>query len=193
LPGDVLLIEGLGSAPSSTEPARIVRWVVQLASKPKPPPRAKLVAARPELLGLARQRETDEWLSCTEENGLNPWPLASQKLQRRPALEKGAEGALEKHGLLTEDTTRELVRLAHASRTKSGALAAKGRTARGRTALMPLAKRHFLRFDLLRWLASMCIRLPRCLTFDLSGWPEASPLEGRVSRRFLERNRAAFA
>ena len=85
MPGDVLLIEGLGSARSSTEPARIVRWVVPPASKPKPPPRAKLVAARPERPCLALKREADEQLRCTEENGLNSRLLAGQQLQREPA------------------------------------------------------------------------------------------------------------
>jgi len=169
LPGDVLLIEGLGSAPSGTEPARIVRWVVQLASKPKPAPRAKLVAAQPEQPCLALLREADEKLGCTEANALTSRPFAGQRLQRRPPPKTGVMDALNKHGLLTEDTVLELVRLTHASRTKSGALAAKGRTARGRTALMPLAKRHSRRVDTSRWLARECIRLPRCLTFEMRG------------------------
>ena len=150
MPGDVLLIEGLGSAPSSTEPARIVRWVVQPVSKQKPPPRAKLVAARPELLGLVRQRETDEWLNCAEENGLNPWPLVGQKLQGRPAHETATEATSKKQCLPTGASMREPARPAHASRTKSGALAANGRTARGRTALMPSAKQHSRRFKFSR-------------------------------------------
>jgi hypothetical protein len=52
----------------------------------------------------------------------------------------GAKEALQKHGLLTGGMACELARLANASRTKSGALAANGRTARGRTALVPTAK-----------------------------------------------------
>ena len=171
MPGDVLLIEGLGSAPSSTEPARIVRWVTPPASKPKPPPRAKLVAARPGQPCLALLREADRKLGCTEERALNPRPFEGQKLQRRPPPETGAVDASNKHGLLTEDTALELVRLTNASRTKGGALAANGRAARGRTALMPLAKRHLRRVDTSRWLARECIRILRCLTFDLSGLP----------------------
>jgi hypothetical protein len=56
LPGDVLSIEGLGSAFWGTRPARIVRWVTPPANKPKPPPRAKLVAARPLVFGFALLR-----------------------------------------------------------------------------------------------------------------------------------------
>ena len=164
MPGDVLLIEGLGSARSSTEPARIVRWVVPPASKPKPPPRAKLVAARPEQPCLALLREADRKLGCTEERALNPRPFEGQKLQRRPAHESGTEAAVHKQCLLTEASMREPARLAHASRTKSGALAANGRTARGRTAQVPLAKRDPRRFELPRQLASERIRFPRCLT-----------------------------
>ena len=140
MPGHVRLIELLGSAPGGTEPACIVRWVTPPASKPKPPPRAKLVAARPEQPGLALQREADEKLGCTEEFALNPRPFEGQKLQTRPAHETGTETALHKQCLLTEASMREPARLAHASRTKSGALAANGRTARGRTALVPTAK-----------------------------------------------------
>ena len=147
-----------------------MRWVAPLENEPKPPPRAKLVAARLEQPGLALLREA-HGLSCTEANALTSRPFAGQKLQRRPPPETGAMDALNKHGLLTEDTGLELVRLTNASRTKSGALAAKGRTARGRTALMPLAKRHLRRVDTSRWLARECIRLLRCLTFDLSGPP----------------------
>jgi len=171
LPGHVLSIEGLGSAPSSTEPARIVRWVEPPTSKPKPPPRAKLVAARPEQPCLALRREADEKLGCTEERALNLRPFAGEKLQRRPAHETGTEAASQKQCLLTEASMREPARLTLASRTKSGALAANGRTARGRTALMPLAKRHLRCVDTSRWLARECIRFSRCLTFDLSGWP----------------------
>ena len=169
MPGDVLLIEGLGSAPSSTEPARIVRWVVQPASKPKPPPRAKLAAARPEQPCLALRREADEKLVCTEERALNPRPFAGQKLQTRPAHETGTETALQKQCLRTEASMREPARPAHASRTKSGALAANGRTARGRTALMPSAKQHSRRFKFSRWLESECTRFSRCLTFEMRG------------------------
>jgi hypothetical protein len=121
-----------------------------LASKPRPLPRAKLVAARPEQPGLALQREADEQLRRTEEHQLNSRPLAGQKLQRRPVPKMGAKEALRKHGLLTGGMAREFARPANASRTKSGALAAKGRTARGRTALVLLAKRHLLRVDLPR-------------------------------------------
>ena len=163
------MIEGLGSAPSSTEPACIVRWVTPPASNPKPPPRAKLVAARLEQPGLALLREA-HGLSCTEANALTSRPFVGQKLQRRPPPGTGAmDDALNKHGLLTEETALELVRLTNASRTKSGALAAEGRTARGRTALMPLAKRHSQRVDTSRWPARECIRLPRCLTFEMRG------------------------
>jgi len=163
------LIEWLGSAPSGTEPACIVRWVVTPASKPKPPPRAKLVAARPEQPGLALQREADEKLRRTEENGLNSRPFAGQQLQRRPAPKMSAEEALQKHGLLTGAMACELARPTNASRTKSSALAANGRTARGRTALVPLAKRHSRRFKLPRRLASERIRFLRCLTFEITG------------------------
>lgn len=52
----VLSIEGLGSALGGTRPASIVRWVAPLANKPKPPPRAKLVAARPLVFGFALPR-----------------------------------------------------------------------------------------------------------------------------------------
>ena len=152
------MIEGLGSAPSGTEPAHIVRWVAPLANKPKPPPRAKLVAARPERFGLALLREAHEWRGGNDSKGLTQRTFAGGTLQRRPAPETGAMDALHKHGLLTEDTALELVRLPHASRTMSGALAAKGRTARGRPALMPLAKRHLWLFDLALWLASERIR-----------------------------------
>jgi hypothetical protein len=107
LPGDVLLIEGLGSAPSSTEPARIVGWAVQPASKPKPPPRAKLVAARPEQPCLALLREADDKLGCTEECALNFRPFAGQELQRRAAHETGTEAAVHKQCLLTEASMRE--------------------------------------------------------------------------------------
>ena len=147
MPGDVLLIEGLGSAPSTTEPASIVRWEVQPASKPKPPPQAKLVAARPEQPCLALRREADKKLGCTEERALNPRPFEGQKLQRRPAHESGTEAAVHKQCLLTEASMREPARLAHASRTKLGELAANGRTARGRTALMPSAKQLSRCFD----------------------------------------------
>ena len=51
MPGDVLSIEGLGSALCGTRPARIVRWVAPLANKPKPPPRANFVATWPVVLG----------------------------------------------------------------------------------------------------------------------------------------------
>jgi len=127
-----------------------VRWVVQFASKPKPPPRAKLVAARPEQPCLALLREADRKLGCTEERALNLRPFAGQKLQTRPAHETGTETAVHKQCLLTEASMREPARLAHASRTKSGALAANGRTARGRTALMPSAKQHSRRFEFSR-------------------------------------------
>ena len=163
------MIEWLGSAPSGTEPACIVRWVVPPANKPKPPPRAKQVAARPEQPCLALQREADKQLRCTEENGLNSRPFAGQKLQRRQAPKTGAEEALQKHGSLTGGTACELARPTNASRTKSGALAANGRTARGRTALVPLATRHSRRFKLPRRLASERIRILRCLTFEMRG------------------------
>ena len=163
------MIEWLGSAPSGTEPASIVRWVAPPANKPKPAPRAKLVAARPEQPCLALQREADEQPRCTEEHGWNSRPFAGQKLQRRPAPEIDAEEALQKHGLLTGAMACELARPANASRTKSSALAAKGRTARARTALVPLATRHSRRFKLPRRLASERIRILRCLTFEMRG------------------------
>ena len=58
MPGDVLSIEGLGSALWGTQPASIVRWVALPASKPKPPARAaqQLVPARPPVFGLALLR-----------------------------------------------------------------------------------------------------------------------------------------
>ena len=56
MPGDVLLIEGLDLAPKGTRPGRIVRWVTPIANEPKPPPRAKLVAARPLGFGFALLR-----------------------------------------------------------------------------------------------------------------------------------------
>ena len=174
------MIEWLGSAPSGTEPACIVRWVVPPANKLKPPPRAKQVAARPEQPCLALQREADEQLRRTEESGLNSRPFAGQKLQRRQAPKTGAEEALQKHCLPTGGMACELERPANASRTKSGALAAKGRTARGRTALVPLAKRHSRRFKLPRRLASERIRFLRCLTFEITGMPRlagACPLD----------------
>ena len=127
------------------------------------------MAARLEQPGLALLREA-HGLSCTEANALTSRPFVGQKLQRRPPPGTGAmDDALNKHGLLTEDTALELVRLTNASRTKSGALAAEGRTARGRTALMPLAKRHSQRVDTSRWPARECIRLPRCLTLEITG------------------------
>ena len=169
MPGHVRLIEWLGSAPSSTEPACIVLWVAPPANRPKLPPRAKLVAARPEQPGLALQREADEQLRRTKESGLNFRPFAGQTLQRRQAPKTGAEEALQKHGSLTGGTACELARPTNASRTKSGALAAKGRTARARTALLLLAKQHLRRFKLPRRLASERIRFLRCLTFEMRG------------------------
>ena len=58
MPGDVLSIEGLGSAPCGTQLARIVRWVALPASKRTPPARAaqQLVPARPLAFGFALLR-----------------------------------------------------------------------------------------------------------------------------------------
>ena len=67
----VLSIEGLGIAPCSTEPAFIVRWVTPTANKPKPPPRAKLVAAWPEKPCLALLREAYAELGCADDRALN--------------------------------------------------------------------------------------------------------------------------
>jgi len=56
-------MEGLGIALGGTQPARIVRWVVQLANKPKPPARAaqQLVPARPLVFGFSLLRRARVW------------------------------------------------------------------------------------------------------------------------------------
>jgi len=66
LPGDVLSIEGLGSALWGTQPASIVRWVALPASKPKPPARAaqQLVPARPVVFGFALLRRACICFEC---------------------------------------------------------------------------------------------------------------------------------
>ena len=116
--------------------------------------------------------------------GLALRTFAGQKLQRRQPPETSAMDSLNKHGLPTETTAPELMRLTNAPRTKSAALAAKGRTARGGLTLVPLAKRHLRRFDTSRWLARECIRLLRCLTLELSGGG-ATRLDDWLGRRWI--------
>ena len=119
-----------------------------------------------------------------EQPGLALRTFAGQKLQRRQPPETSAMDSLNKHGLPTETTAPELMRLTNAPRTKSAALAAKGRTARGGLTLVPLAKRHLRRFDTSRWLARECIRLLRCLTLELSGGG-ATRLDDWLGRRWI--------
>jgi hypothetical protein len=93
----------------------MVRWVAPPANKPKPTPRAKLVAARPKQPRLALLREAYDKLGCTDDRTLNLRPFAGQRLQRRPAPEPGTEEALHKRFLLTGALMREPARRANAS------------------------------------------------------------------------------
>jgi len=92
----------------------------------------------------------------SQEHQLNWRPLAGQRLQRERTPEAAAEGTL--RNLVAGASACELARPPNASRTVSSALAAEGRTARGRTACVLPAKRHTRQFDFSRLLASAHIR-----------------------------------
>ena len=152
LTGGEVLVEGLGSAPSSTEPASIVRWVAPPANKPKPPPRAKLVAARP-VFGFALPRRA---CICTEQAVTAP--SATRALPNIEFLSPPRKLCAGKQTFSSLLNAGALHRFVLATSHCGSALAANGRTARGRTALVPLAKRHLWLFDLALWLASERIR-----------------------------------
>ena len=125
MPGDVLLIEGLDLAPKGTRPAHILRWVAPLASKPKVPPRAKLVAARPLAFDVAALRRA---CLCFEQ--AVTWPKAA-----RAPLNTGLLKCLGKPRLNLQATSSMLpsgstLEPAPATSHQDRALTARGRTAR---------------------------------------------------------------
>ena len=166
MPGQVLSIEWLGSALSGTRPARIVRWVAPPANELKPPPRAKRVAARPPAFGFALLRRACIRRDQAVTSMSASWTLPDIEflvLSRKLCASRKAFSSL-----LNE---RSVSRVEPVPNRCDLALAANGRTARGRTALVPLAKRHSRRFDDSRWLASEGIGFLRCLTFEMRGGP----------------------
>jgi hypothetical protein len=127
LPGDVLSIEGLGSAPCGTRPARIVRWVALPASKRTPPARAaqQLVPARPLVFGFALLCRACIGTEQAVTSRSATWALPNigfLSLTRRPSAGKQAICSLLNAGSAhrTQPATKHFGR----------ALAAKGRTAR---------------------------------------------------------------
>ena len=88
MPGDVLSIEGLGSAFCGTQPARIVRWVTTPTSKRTPPARAaqQLVPARPVVFGFALLRRACICFEKAVTLQSATWALPNIEFLRRPAL-----------------------------------------------------------------------------------------------------------
>ena len=146
-------MEWLGRAPEEEDwPACILRWLPTLrGNELKPPAQAKLVSAQPVAPGAALLRRADDerdcWLRAAREERLPRSLLSSASMFKRswPCVT--------------------------ASRSSGLPLAAKGRTARAAAALRCNAKPREQPFELELTVteASFRIRIPRGLTFDMSG------------------------
>ena len=84
-------MEGLGSA-RRTEPECILRWVVPLASKRKPPARAakQLVPARPLVFGFAlmRRARIDPEQAVTDNQAFSSMPSEGSAQRLEPATNR---------------------------------------------------------------------------------------------------------
>ena len=160
MPGDVLSIEGLGSALGGTQPARIVRWVALPASKRTPPARAaqQLVPSRPLAFGFALLRRA---CICFEQ------AVTSQSVARTSTdsafLQPSKTLGSDRNALVACFGAGIALRLEIATNQCGRALAASeaGRTAQTRLAHVRDAK-SLNDLDM-----PLCCK--RCLTFEMRG------------------------